>query len=421
MRTAWVTFWSTGITVFALSAAVYSAPSPKGALIVVNTEVASIYMFHPDDLQHRKSSPMGWSSYGFTVEPEFGAGNLVAFVTGSDGTYQVRLTEGELTARERKYFSCAWEFRYKVRHNGVLIDGGEFLPEDRGHHLEESPAEDQWYAIANGNYKVTVSAIDWSSEPGAVDSQLRATKNALSAYVIQFKKVDKFDAIAVAPSSPRLEPEAGAKPEFYPISADKLYYADERKPLPKTCRVFVARDMALVPGFETPTNAALGEFSAQLDDEQRRPGALVAFVDSERVPQLGAVGYVSSTSEDGRGNRSASFALTRLVSITKIDKGSDGLTGTITDYSRPGSEVAPSTLAALKTAFKAYASSNEAYRKAVDHPDFESELVGAMSSPSAISTTLLHHIQMPAATRSRLLPLSDGERIKELMQLLAPR
>ncbi|HEY1065697.1 MAG TPA: DUF6386 family protein, partial [Pirellulales bacterium] len=157
--------------------------------LVVDTDVASFYIFHPEDLAHRKTSPTGWPGYHFACQPEFEAGRLIAFDTGSDGTYKIRLTNESLTAREQEWLAHSGNFRLSVTRGRVYFDNGNSLPSDR-YRDETEDYPDQWLQLENGNYKVTVNAIEWDSEPGAVDEEGEVAADSLPCYVVQFAKVD---------------------------------------------------------------------------------------------------------------------------------------------------------------------------------------------------------------------------------------
>ena len=91
----------------------------------------------------------------------------MAFDTGGDGGFQIRLTTSELTAREQRYAGTSCDFRLKVRHERVLLDNGNHLPCDESR--RDPVREDLWINLPNGNYRVTVYAIAWDREPGALD------------------------------------------------------------------------------------------------------------------------------------------------------------------------------------------------------------------------------------------------------------
>ncbi len=94
----------------------------------LRTETASFFLFEPQTLEHRRTSPMGWESYDFAASRELAAGNLAAFCTGGDGVYRLRVTDGVLSPLEQKRSNGSWIFRLKVRHGRVLLDNGDHVP-----------------------------------------------------------------------------------------------------------------------------------------------------------------------------------------------------------------------------------------------------------------------------------------------------
>jgi hypothetical protein len=79
--------------------------------VQIGTDIATLYLFHPDDLAHRWKSRMRWEFYEFAGGREFAAGSLIAWQTGGDGGYLLRLTDEALTADEVKHQAGAWDFR----------------------------------------------------------------------------------------------------------------------------------------------------------------------------------------------------------------------------------------------------------------------------------------------------------------------
>jgi len=170
----------------------------------VGTDVATWFLFHPDDLAHRRDDPLDWWAYDFAVRKEFAAGALVAVETGSDGGYTVRCTDGSLSEREGRYRVAVCTFRLRVRHGRLYLDGGDALPcaeaQDRP---EDHP--DRWIAVANGAYRVTVHAIAWYEDPDALNAHGAVADDALPDYVAVFAPVADLDAVAPPPALPRLE------------------------------------------------------------------------------------------------------------------------------------------------------------------------------------------------------------------------
>ncbi len=170
---------------------------------IVSTDVATILLFHPDELEHTADWPVGWYSTEPAWRAESAAGRLVAWNTGNDGGFKVRLTTGELTTREQAYVRQSWVFGYTVRLGRVFLDNSDTLPgESRMTEPEENP--DYWFELANGDYNVAVAAVDWNAEPGSDDDGFDTLPN----YVVRFALRGETAAPAVARRPPDLTGDA---------------------------------------------------------------------------------------------------------------------------------------------------------------------------------------------------------------------
>jgi hypothetical protein len=170
---------------------------------IVPTDVATILLFHPDELEHTSDWPVGWYSVGPAWRTESTAGRLVAWNTGNDGGFKVRLTTGELTTREQAYVRQSWVFGYTVRLGRVFLDNSDTLPgESRMTEPDENP--DYWFELANGDYNVSVAALEWNAEPGSDDDGFDTLPN----YVVRFALRGETAAPAVARRPPDLTGDA---------------------------------------------------------------------------------------------------------------------------------------------------------------------------------------------------------------------
>ncbi len=182
------------------------APALLSRTVCIGTDVATLLLFHPDDLQHRADAPIAWYSVPFAYQPESAAGRLAAFGTGGDGGYIVRLTTGGLTGLEATKCGPVWDFPLQVRHGRVLLDNSDALP---GLEQMEDPDDaDTWFDLPNGAYRTTVHALhpgddgDRAADGGAGDPALAD----LPDYVITFTAVPDLTAVPVASEPPWLVP-----------------------------------------------------------------------------------------------------------------------------------------------------------------------------------------------------------------------
>lgn len=208
----------------------------KGAVVqqvsktmVLATDVAHLVLFHPEDLGHAEQWPIAWYAETFVYPVESAAGRLIAWCTGSDGVFKLRLTTGDMTAREKAFAGPSWVFPYRVRHGRVFVDNSDALP---GVEKMTDPAdsEELWFELPEGDYAVTVTAVEWEAEPGASSDG----HDTLPNYVVAFLPLQDL-AINPARRPPNLigSRKATASDEPYisrpypsdPIDFDRIYPA----------------------------------------------------------------------------------------------------------------------------------------------------------------------------------------------------
>ncbi|CUH77355.1 hypothetical protein TRM7557_01333 [Tritonibacter multivorans] len=157
------------------------ADSGVSTRMYVATDVAHIVMFHPDDLEHAGAWPLGWYGERFVYPVESAAGRLVAWGTTSDGGFDLRVTHAPLCTREERYAGPRWQFPYTVRHGRVYFDNTDGLP-GQEQMADVRNTESCSVALPNGDYVVTVTAIEGAAEPESAAGGAAA----LPAYVVQF-------------------------------------------------------------------------------------------------------------------------------------------------------------------------------------------------------------------------------------------
>lgn len=390
--------------------------------IVAGTDGASFFLYHPQDLQHRLTSPHAWPFYHFAFRPESAAGRLVVFSTGGDGGYAFRITDGPLTEREQKWLASSWDFPYQVRHGRVYLDGGYALPSDN--YFDDSERNlAQWISLPNGNYKVTVHAIEWHSEPGALDEDEQPTDSALASYVIQFTPIQSLSAVPVHDTPPRMECDRKWQAQADPSFAEPDEFDGKNDELEASYVFLVGEKDTPVPGFHLSVQGGdeLYEAFYGARGNQMLPDRIKSLViaPTDQTPGVGVLVTPSGASRSNNDPWVFSFHAKRLVNITEVTKAKPRATCSVTSLERPASVVSPEKLAELKAAFAAYAASNVTYRKAVANPDFEADRVASMESPVGLTHVLIHHVQLPLAERLELLRLSDAERVERLLKALS--
>lgn len=194
----------------------FSPEDAPATTAVVPTDVATLMIFNPDDLQHAANWPIAWYAEPGIWQHESAAGNLIAWCTRADGGYRIRMRHGPLTKREHRYAVNQWTFPFTVRHGRVFMDNSDCLP---GQDQMEDAAKHEacWLTLPNGPYLATVHGIDWEAEPGARDM---GNKN-LPNYVVTFIEQGDQPTPAIA----HRPPDISGNPEQAPTDAAEFTYS----------------------------------------------------------------------------------------------------------------------------------------------------------------------------------------------------
>jgi hypothetical protein len=405
---------------------------------IVPTDVATILLFHPDELEHTAGWPVGWYSMGPAWRAESAAGRLVAWNTGYDGGFKVRLTTGELTAREQAYVRQSWVFGYTVRLGRVFLDNSDTLPgESRMTEPDENP--DYWFELANGAYNVEVLAVEWNAEPGSEDDGFDTLPN----YVVRFALRGETAAPAVARRPPDLTVPSYSAPHPY-AERDE---ADFSQQFPAAVCAGVREtggrfssqgeadfELAILGPGEHERSFAMFDESYILGDciavgetaqlcRMHGCGGAAGMAQKYSFKSLGPVRIISVQGSFGEapvlarsgllgrmfGGKVTATATTHKVLsvlVKPIDQAADG--GSYADLGVYRGEV----LAAL-------AEGQPLARVVGGVANYEALFVAEMDSPSELSAFLLSHL--PMSSRERLaMELQHGdERAKNLRGLLA--
>jgi hypothetical protein len=383
---------------------------------IVGTDSASWFLFHPDDLAHRNQDPIDWCSYDFAVRKEFAAGTLVGVTTGGDGGFKVRLTDQELTEREKQYAVKSQSFRLRIRHGRVLIDGGYILPSESSDSVEKGSAD--WISIPSGDYHVTVIAVAWYDEPGAVDWKGSATKKALPSYVAVFDAVEDLTAVDIPPSLPRLDP---SRPEhtFFPNPESETV-----EELWEHEFAILLRPEVVFPGVpqELSLTSEQHGYVERAMEESRRFSILIT-----NQPKAQAIATLFAMNSYGSSfdpqEQSSVFSMsghgTQIVEVIDVRKENDILWARVKPLARPSSKAGLASVAELKQRFAQYAANDPNYRKRVPYAQFHTERVAALTNPLAVGWAIASALELPADTRHQLLSAEETELIQRLNEALS--
>jgi hypothetical protein len=385
--------------------------------LFVGTDVATWFLFHPKDLAHRQEDPLNWWTYDFAVSKEFTAGNLIAVCTAGDGGFKIRFTNLGRSQREQTYSILSQQFRLHVRHGCLYLDGGDFIPQEWAKDSDEIPGN--WLEIPNGHYQITVHAIAWYNEPGAIDKDRYATEKALASYVVDFQSIESITKIEAPTSLPVLDPTSI---EDSNLSEDFLEEKILELPLEDDYPLLVWQEQVIFPGIET-----ILSLSEQQYCKIKRANSFKFIISQEPLKNkiatlFFASSYGNSGSIDRINDLQNRFEMTgsgdRLVEIVRIFEKENLTWVEVKPFEIEKSHVSPTLVEELKQLFANYATTNADYVQHIKYPRFYAEEVMARTEPRNIGYAIAHALNLPVNIQYDLLLATDKTLIEKLHQIL---
>ena len=156
----------------------------------VKADRRTIALFDPVDLVQHEAEPANWYLYDFAFANDLATGRFAMFLTGRDDDFQVRITSAPLSDRELAAAGPRAVMRLRVLNNRLYVGGGNSLP-SINNRKRLDPYSSNWIGIANGDYRVSMTALDQSD-------------NTLHDYVFQLERVDSMTEVKHAPGIPQL-------------------------------------------------------------------------------------------------------------------------------------------------------------------------------------------------------------------------
>lgn len=393
-------------------------------LITIGTDVAALLLFHPDDLAHRHDHPIAWYTYDFAYGVDAAEGRLIAFFTGSDGGYAVRLTTEGLSPRERQWSVASWTFRYRVHHGRVLLDNSDALPgEERM--IDAAAFPDSWFELANGDYTATVHAIAWHEEPDAVDANGRQHPDSLPNYVVAFEAVDDLTTVASSATPPDLRAVRGRTPKASLSTwSERIYLQSDDEPLDARYPVLVTLESRVSTGFHASIPAParfqgvdLGDCDAWLPGLTRSM-RMLAVAPEATARGLALMARITGASQVGNELPHLSVVGGRLVRLGDVIEEDGWPRAAVVPVARSDSVVTTAELDRVKAEIAAAADASADFRTRLKSPSFELARMRTITSAEALTGWLLHFLDLPQAQRIDLLSRSDADRVKALRTLL---
>ena len=130
----------------------------------VLTNTATIAIFDPAALEHRRNDRDDWFAIARNQREEMSRGRLVLVPMEMDGRYRVRVTSGDLGDDEKKRLVSSYDSSWiQVTDNRVCCASPENLP---GGHKPARLERDQTIHVPSARYRVALYAIEGENLPG---------------------------------------------------------------------------------------------------------------------------------------------------------------------------------------------------------------------------------------------------------------
>jgi hypothetical protein len=165
------------------------------------TDTATLAVFDPAVLAHRVEDDVDWWCGDFAAIDEVRNGSASIVSVGSDGVYQVRITDADLTEHERDYAAeLISGLGLTVQSGSVYVGPGECLPSD-GHALDESAIErGALLQLMEGNFLADLYRISWFEAPIWWRESGQAPDDAPADFVVKLReRVGPYPGLCSSP------------------------------------------------------------------------------------------------------------------------------------------------------------------------------------------------------------------------------
>ncbi len=376
----------------------------------MGTEIASWFLYHPDDLEHRVDAPMTWSLYNFASRREFAEGNMVGVETGADGGYTIRFTNTGLTEREKRYVVGTQTFRLNVRHGRVYLDGGDSLPGGDPKLLEDPNTHpENWLTLPNGKYRVIVYALAWYEEPGAEENP----DSAVPVYVVVLKPVSSFVDVQFPEEFPDLRPER-------PTPESQTHSPPKQKLQPTY--LLLQWPQIIFPNIDLERSPSAEQYKYLTN----RHDSSFVFAPDLHAPTVATLVHISSIGYEGKGNGmemkyNMTFMGRQPVRVVAIHRKENAIFADVESYSPSPSTNSPAETRALKTLFNRYASVNPQYRSNIEYPSFHAERIAAEEDTQQLNWLIAYGLNLSLEQQHSVLAAGEQEQRQILLRILRER
>ena len=302
----------------------------------VTTENGTIALFDPFDLQHHEADPPDWYRYDYGIADDLTSGRFSAISTARNGQFRVRVTSSPLLASERPAAGPRATLRLRVLNHRLLLNGGDAWP-SINQAASRYAYDERYLAIPNGDYRVTITALDPRLSPG-------------HDFVFQLLAVDDPTKVKHAPAFPQLE--IGKQPAVIGLNAPGFQINERCSEIPRKAEwTALTRTDLPIPGFRGSFDVHRKFYERGLARQQRGENAVIPLVLSQST-QPGDVGVVIAPANWSTYPIEAEVLC--AVEITGADTSGDYLRLNIRPLSMGGQALTADVAHQLKNQFSAW-------------------------------------------------------------------
>lgn len=273
----------------------------------VHTNNGMITLLDPADLVHHQHDPVNWFLNDFAIEDDLKTGRFAAVLTGSPGTFSVRLTSGGLSEAEQAAAGPYAKLRLRVINHRLLLAGGDTWPYEAVDYRRFAH-DHRWIGIDNGDYGVIVTAINPAAD--AAD------------YVFQLTKLSDMTIVKHAPAMPQLV--YGKKAAVVGLHANGFEFNERCATTPgKASWIPLARRTMPIPGAIETVEIPRSMHTWALEQSQSGNSPELPLVLS-RDPSIGSIGFYIQHGDwrkeqiQGKGQAYVSTLIRCAVEITGV-------------------------------------------------------------------------------------------------------
>lgn len=369
---------------------------------VVQSDRSMITLLDPFDLKHHQAEPPNWFMRDFAIADDLQTGRFAAVLTEKPGTYNVRVTFGELTEAEQAVAGPKARLRLRVINRRLLLSGGDTWPSVQTDH-ESFAYDPRWISIPNADYGVIITALDPASNQ--------------SDYVFQLIRVSDMREVDHAPALPRLV--YGQNAGVVGVNAKGSQYRERCGDVPaKAVWIpLISRTMP-IPGAVETVELPRSIHSTAMARQQSGSNAAMPVV-LARYPKVGSYGfYIKPDSWNNNQVRSEKTAMVNTlircaVQITNVVVAPDAFELELEALPTARDRVSSSERTELLTGFQDWMN-----KKNDMASYYKFQMVQRSDGDSAMVLGVLEYLNLSSKESEALLPMSNALRVEYLVDRL---